>query len=268
MNASRIRLIVLLGLLAAVAVAAWLAQPRTKLVMMDGHLCEFYETHFDNGHPRQRFYLIHAEQNAVRHGIDTSWYDNGNKMSEVHHVYGDFEGPMRTWWPSGNLQWEAHFADDVPHGSFEQWFDSGQMRTQRFFKNGLCDGLCRVWHENGKVRIEFTANADSYHGVRRVWNEHGALRAEQSYQHGICIGEWTVWSDEGRVLARGRYIDGEPCEGTFAMLDRRTEDYVVIDVEQGGVVVDVLPGSYGDVLPHTFASTAMWNQKTPESPNP
>jgi antitoxin component YwqK of YwqJK toxin-antitoxin module len=261
----RLRLTLLVALLGIAAVGTYMAQPRTKLEMVQGQLCEFYETFYDNGEPRQRFHLIHAEPNAVRHGVDSSWYDNGNKMSEVNLTYGSFEGLMRTWWPSGNLQWAAHFENDAPHGSFQQWFDSGQLRTQRHFDGGFCEGKARVWHENGTLRIEFTARQSSYHGRRRVWNEKGILRTEQLYDNGTYVGVWTVWDDEGAVLAKGTYIDGEPCEGTFAVLDRNTEDNVIIDVELGGVVVAVLPGAYGDTLPHQFATTAMWNDNSKEA---
>ena len=259
MSKRRIRMALWLCLLAGACIASYMAQPRTKLLMVEGHLCELYETYYDNGHPLQRYFLIHAEPNAVNHGIDNAWYSNGNLRSEVHYNYGEFDGRMRTWWPSGNLQWEAHFAHDKPHGSFQQWFDNEQMRTQRFFNHGACEGRGRVWYANGQLRVEFNAQSNNYHGVRRVWNEAGQLRAEQNYENGTFVGEWTVWGDSGDVLAKGVYIDGEPCEGTFAMLNRQTEDLVVYDVENDGMVVAVLPGSFGDVLPHKFATKSMWN---------
>jgi antitoxin component YwqK of YwqJK toxin-antitoxin module len=256
----RLRMLVLLGFLAAAAIATYLAQPRTKLETVQGQLCEFYETFYDNGKPRERHHLIHAEPMPVRHGTDRSWYENGQQLSEVHLVYGDFEGRMRTWWPSGNLQWEAHFSKDMPHGSFQQWFESGQLRTRRYFHEGLCEGKAQVWLEDGSPCSEFTARKSKYHGVRRVWNSDGSLRTQQLYENGVYVGEWTVWDETGvAVLAKGNYIDGEPCEGTFAAYDPDTEDNIVIDVSLDGMVVAVLPGSYGDTLPHQFAPKAMWN---------
>jgi hypothetical protein len=68
--------------------------------------------------------------NPVKHGLFTSWYDNGQKASEGDYEDGNHHGPCTFWYSNGQKRLEAEYRHGKPHGRWFFWTRDGQKHKE------------------------------------------------------------------------------------------------------------------------------------------
>jgi antitoxin component YwqK of YwqJK toxin-antitoxin module len=84
-------------------------------------------TYFPSGKIREIRFMLHG----VKQGLQTGFWENGNKRFEYVAVNDEIEGELKEWTERGQLFHLAHY------------------------KNGQEDGVQKMWHANGKIRSNF-----------------------------------------------------------------------------------------------------------------
>lgn len=103
-----------------------------------------------------------------RHGVRSTWSEDGVLLSEVPYVDGRREGQARTWWAPGVLRTQSHFRDDRPHGVQRQWYRSGALFKEAHLVDGAEQGLQRAWRRNGSIYTNYEAIHGRTFGLRRA----------------------------------------------------------------------------------------------------
>lgn len=61
-----------------------------------------------------------------RHGVWSSWDEEGRRSSVISHAAGEYDGLYVTWWPNGVRQSEIEWKAGKKHGRSRSWGDDGK----------------------------------------------------------------------------------------------------------------------------------------------
>jgi antitoxin component YwqK of YwqJK toxin-antitoxin module len=144
----------------------------------------------------------------ITDGINTQYYENGQKESEGNYKDGKEEGLHTTWYENGQKESEGNYKDGKEEGLHTTWYENGQKEAEYNFKDGMRNGKLTQWEENGcKWEEGYYINdkPDKLFG----WHENGQKRCEESWKDGEMDGEWISWYENGQKESEGNYKDGK-----------------------------------------------------------
>lgn len=79
---------------------------------------------------------------------EITYFENGNKESEVNYKNGKVNGWARMWYKNGQLHVEAKYKNNKTHGTRTAYHENGQVFCRAKYKNGKLLRK-RNWDENG-----------------------------------------------------------------------------------------------------------------------
>jgi len=108
-------------------------------------------------------------------GIETKYYENGQKSAEGTYKDGNPDGIWSYWSPDGKESSVLIHSDGKSwDGIYTSWFESGQKWTEEIYNNGKQE-RGTFWWENGQKRYE-TTYKDGVEIEFTEWNEDGNKR--------------------------------------------------------------------------------------------
>ncbi len=69
-----------------------------------------------------------------KHGLDITWYKNGQKATEYHFVNDTMDGPGRQWWPNGSLKFQGTYVKGSPRGEHIWYNKDGTVLTKSYIE--------------------------------------------------------------------------------------------------------------------------------------
>ena len=139
--------------------------------------------------------VIADDGTHISHGLETRFWENGNKKYEMGYDCGVKEGPRVAW------------------------FDDGQPWSTGEFINGKEHGLWSVWYTDGQRAQEFTMVHGAWHGTQTVWYPNGREKMIADWVDGQKQGPLRMWDSEGNLVVHSDYADNA-AQPTPAPLDR------------------------------------------------
>ena len=82
--------------------------------------------------------------------VDSSQSQISNGITYCLNEDKPFTGTMISWYENGQKRTEVHFKSGKYHGKAISWFENGQEKSEVNFKDGKLDGKVIRWHENGQ----------------------------------------------------------------------------------------------------------------------
>lgn len=142
--------------------------------------------HPDAGTPwKQWDVLVYADGRREKHGVECTWYPDGQLERERHFEHGAITGRLRTWYPDGTPR------SDYTFGA------PGEATTMRF------------WHPTGALEAEGPAVQGDRRGAWRFYDTSGALSESGAYAHSKRTGVWREYHPDGSLAAQGTYVKGK-----------------------------------------------------------
>lgn len=140
------------------------------------------EENYDSGSVAKRVEgYLDADGNLVRHGLMTTWYEDGVKKSEIAYAHGKLHGMRTTWYPTGQMWGRGQYVNGKEDGTWTAWWPNGFKQREWHMKRGTWDGPFTEWHSNGEKKREFQYINGLKQGTVRVWDEQGTLVRESEY---------------------------------------------------------------------------------------
>jgi antitoxin component YwqK of YwqJK toxin-antitoxin module len=182
------------------------------------HLIE----HWPNGNKkREGFYKDYANKPYGvndKHGVWTSWYENGQKKAEINHAYGCRDGWASSWYENGELASTAPYTNGHLDGYVSSWYEDGKQAFQGEYACGET-GEWKAWFKNGQLKYQgYFWNHFSHSGHF----EHGDYDAvEEKYNYEEWMDDDDVLDDEWEESWHDTSIDfwwddfGDGREGTW-----------------------------------------------------
>ncbi|MDX1462850.1 MAG: toxin-antitoxin system YwqK family antitoxin, partial [Marinirhabdus sp.] len=93
--------------------------------------------------------------NGELHGVQTTFYPNGQKTEEITYANGVKQGDNLYYSPEGVLLKKLIYHNDKLHGPAEYYDANGNVTIKGYYKNGMKHGLWQYF-KNGKVELEET----------------------------------------------------------------------------------------------------------------
>lgn len=147
-------------------------------------------------------------ENGKKHGLDTEWYENGQKGWEHNYKNNMLEGKTTSWYENGQKKIEATYVDGNQHGLFTTWYENGQKNIEANYQDDNTHGLITYWYENGQKKSEMNHKNGQNHGQQITWHENGQKKLEANYQEGKRSGASTFWNENGEVREKKEYKNG------------------------------------------------------------
>ena len=99
---------------------------------------------------KQRSFL---NNDGKKDGLDTDWYENGQKKSEITYNDGKVDGLWTEWYENGNKKVEGNWKDGNPNGLFTRWYENGNKEREGTYKDGIKISY-KYWDEDGNIIAE------------------------------------------------------------------------------------------------------------------
>lgn len=164
-------------------------QPRVEdaVVETETGKLELYEEKYDDGTIKLRVEgLRFNDDDYVRHGPTTVYWDNGQKKTEIHFVQGLRHGSKTSWYKGGQIWSYGEYVNDREHGMWTQWFPNGRKAGEKHYEHGAWHGLFTEWHTNGKKKSEVLWIKGKKQGTMTIWDEEGELFKTIEYVDGVA----------------------------------------------------------------------------------
>jgi antitoxin component YwqK of YwqJK toxin-antitoxin module len=136
-------------------------------------------------------------------GLQTVWFENGQKKDEGNWKDGKTDGLKTTWFENGQKKEEGNWKDGKLDGLVTMWYENGQKLFKGNWKDGKLDGLVTMWHENGQKQEE----KNYPDGLLTAWYENGQKGLEENSKDGKQISA-EVWKPNGVKCPETNLKDG------------------------------------------------------------
>ena len=127
-------------------------------------------------------------EDIPENGLHTSYFlDDFNdisqkKCTEEYYKNGKLDGLQKTWYETGELLSESNFKNGLLHGESTNWYKNGQKKSEgtyghgyRFLSDSVLHGLWTEWYENGQMKREGLYLNGMRHYTWEKWNDKGEL---------------------------------------------------------------------------------------------
>jgi len=81
-----------------------------------------------------RIFLIDFKKNK----ISTTWYENGQIMTEEKYKDDKLDGKSTAWYENGQKWVEVNYKDGKKDGKGTEWYENGQIISEAIYKDGEC----------------------------------------------------------------------------------------------------------------------------------
>jgi antitoxin component YwqK of YwqJK toxin-antitoxin module len=157
----------------------YIQDKKTKKEMKHGKETTWYE----NGQVKSES----AYEKGFPTGTSVSYYEDGKKASEVVYKDGQKDGEEHHWFPDGKDKKVIPYVTGDINGVVKEWYENGNPKKEETYVNNILDGKYLTCHENGNKESEFTYKNGKIDGERKEWNESGKLTGEAKYEDGVLI---------------------------------------------------------------------------------
>jgi antitoxin component YwqK of YwqJK toxin-antitoxin module len=108
---------------------------------------------------------IEGFKNGLLSGISKKWFMNGQLMEERHFLNGKKHGLQTAYWQNGNKRFEFIAKNDAYEGELKEWGSSGYLYHVGNYVNGQEEGAQKMWYENGKLRANYVIVQGKRYGL-------------------------------------------------------------------------------------------------------
>jgi antitoxin component YwqK of YwqJK toxin-antitoxin module len=103
--------------------------------------------------------------NGKRSGMQQKWFAK-SKIKEIRfYVDGKKNGLQTAYWENGNKKFEFVAIDDAYNGELREWTSEGHLIHQANFVNGQEEGPQKLWYDNGKIRANYIIRDGKRYGL-------------------------------------------------------------------------------------------------------
>jgi len=161
--------------------------------------------HADNAAKSTNFYF---NQSGEMHGLQESWYDNGQKYFYGTFSNGDAIGMIDRWHKNGQMRSKAYYdSKGEIHGPYKSWHDNGAKSVAQVFIHGKSQGLTTAWFDKGQISFQGAWDKGLHEGAHTDWHEGGGVAGKNTYKNGN--GDYKLVHENGKNWILGSRKDGE-----------------------------------------------------------
>jgi len=184
--------------------------------MTEGKLQHFYP----NGKP----YSVISYEQDIKHGPQTLYDFNGNKIAElmyyegmlVKYSFNDQKGNMVekdvtdgnidlvAYHNNGSKALELHFRNFMYNGNYSFFFENGKPALEMNFANGLQTGTENSYYANGNIYCKKQYKDNALNDMASYYYENGDKALEIEYKHDLLHGNYVIY-ENNKIKKTAKY---------------------------------------------------------------
>jgi antitoxin component YwqK of YwqJK toxin-antitoxin module len=187
-------------------------QPGKQVILKEG----WYPAEADPLNPwqatnaaQQRSGRQEYKQNYVNgqfHGVQESWYENGQHVNKENYANGKKHGLQERWYPDGQQRYKGNYVNGQRHGVQEYWYRDGQQEYKVDYVNGQYHGVQERWYP---CWYPFGADPKDPRQATDAAQRRGGQQAYKwNYVNGQEHGIQEAWDENGQHKYRKYHLDG------------------------------------------------------------
>jgi len=133
--------------------------------------------------------IRNQKEKKLDDGKKRTYFDNGNKKSELSYTNDKLDGTQIYWHSNGKKSAESNYKLGIKDGKQSWWFMSGQISSVEYYKNNLKNGGHFTYWENGNKKFAGRYKDGKKHGKFTWWTIDEKIRAEQDYLNNELVPE-------------------------------------------------------------------------------
>jgi antitoxin component YwqK of YwqJK toxin-antitoxin module len=179
----------------------------------DGSICDVTNVVDGEGvaqtyHPKGPIEWRANFKNGLYNGVETWFYENGQKKSETNQNNDKLDGLSTYWYENGQKSSETTYLEDKLHGLRTQWYENGQKKLEGYWKNGRENGTRTEWYESGQKSAEANFKEGKQDGTTTLWHNNGQIREVSNFVDGKLHGNSKIFDILGKETWRGTHHKG------------------------------------------------------------
>ncbi len=202
-------------------------KPRLGPVQWSTQKLSTWQDYWDEGKTRlQRQYTYFLDYGGMRmrDGLETRWFENGQKEIEGSRKRNQQDGTWRRWWRNGQLYDEINFKNGLRQGPYGGWNETGVQIAQGQYDRDRKVGRWVFRHDKGGVRADGSYEYDPQ--IQSELNQVVESNEEGRYHEvGTRTGRWMFYHENGRTWKDCGYAHGK-LEGPFSEWDEKGSNIV------------------------------------------
>lgn len=215
-----------------------------------GKVMEYY----DDGALKSEYYMVDNK----KHGTHTTYYMNGEKISECSYINdkktgrcqllgGDGSIQERMFYVDGKLHGKyekfgsngmdlvGHYKHGMKHGKFVSYDEFGQKEWISHFFNDELNGVCEAWYKNGERKHVCNYSKDVLDNKFIAYHENGKMAVCGWYIKGKLNGDYKSWYDNGNLMLECCYYD-DKLHGEYILYDENGDKKIECYYETGQLI--------------------------------
>jgi len=137
-----------------------------------------------------------------------TYYENGQKSTEITYRNSTPVGEAYFWHPNGELMQLNSYEDGKVNGTLKRWHPNGNPEAEEEYKNDLRHGISKQFNNDGALTLEAYYKNDTLNGAYREFYPDGSIKISGGYQNGLFEGEWKWYDYDGVVLGEASFHQG------------------------------------------------------------
>lgn len=129
--------------------------------------------------------VIDEDGDDIPHGVNTLYFETGQKKLEVHYDCGVLHGPRIAWYEDGRERSRGENIDGKNHGVWTVWYPDGTKSQEFTMDHGVWHGTYTTWHPNGQPRVKVQFVHGLQQGPLDQFDENGALMQRIDYVNAV-----------------------------------------------------------------------------------
>lgn len=195
---------------------------------------EFYEERYPGGNLRlQGHRTTPVQGDAVAHGPEWRWFENGQLERRREFWLGKASGPFEEWRESGIKKAEGRLDADLPVGRWVRWSALGGVWKVRSYTRGKLDGIEYVFLPDGSLNQRSGWAGGKKDGEEFVWSKRGAPLEQNGWKNGKRDGLRRQWYGQGRLALDTIFVDGKR-DGPFSQYWKSGDPHLLGQFSMGG----------------------------------
>jgi len=157
-------------------------------------------------------------------GMAVSWYENGQRASELSFLQGMFAGQQHYWYDNGDRKLAIHINDSLPDGVF--YYQEDDYVFDALYENGVLlsreiryqldlSTIRQTYADKTLSTLELNADNEIMAASEQAYEE--SALASASILNGMLVISFTeegtligrLFFQDGEVIFQENYVDGE-----------------------------------------------------------
>lgn len=137
-------------------------------------------------HPNQNLKSLGYLKNGQKQGLWISWYENGERESDIEWDKDQYHGIFRCWFSNGKPKVVGQTQDGEVNGEWKNYYTNGQLNAHSVNEIGKLKSI-KVWRDNGGICQE--SKVEEGDGIFIEYDESGKPIRERIFKEGVEIKE-------------------------------------------------------------------------------